>query len=50
MKSKDYGMCQDCDNFFRGYCFCTGCPDEIIGEIIICEFYKERKDDPKKSD
>lgn len=38
----DYGMCQNCDEFHRGYCFCDGGPDEIIGEMIACEFYKER--------
>ena len=46
----DYGMCQNCDEFFRGYCFCDGGPDEIIGEMIACEFYKEKKDDSQKSD
>ena len=45
----DYGMCKNCDEFYRGYCFCIGEPEKIIGEMIVCEFYKEKKDDNKKS-
>ena len=38
----NYGMCQNCDEFHRGYCFCNGEPDKIIGEMLACEFYKEK--------
>ena len=44
----DYGMCKNCDEFSdRGYCYYTGEPEKIIGEITECEFYKEKKYAPK---
>lgn len=37
---KKRNMCDDCLLQNHGYCFCTGEPEKITGDMIACDFYQ----------